>query len=84
LERKDSPTTTRQIRIRGALTQSRGFAARDIAHRGYDAIAVRHDVERWLASVNPRGSAGDACEQGRCGLPFDEDGCGTMNEEHVS
>jgi len=61
-----------------------GLAAHDIAHRGYDAIAVRHDVERWLASVNPRGSAGDACEQGRCGLPFDEDGCGGMNEEHVS
>ena len=61
-----------------------GLAAHDVAIRGYDAAAVRHDVERWLASINPRGSAGDACQRGRCDLPFDRDGCGGMHEGHVS
>jgi hypothetical protein len=61
-----------------------GLAAYDVAHRGYDAAAVRHDVERWLASINPRGAKGDACERGRCELPFDRDGCGGMHEERVS
>jgi hypothetical protein len=61
-----------------------GLAAHDVAVRGYDAAAVRRDVERWLASINPRGSAGDACERGRCDVPFHHDGCGGMHEEHVS
>lgn len=61
-----------------------GLAAHDVAVRGYDAAAVRHDVERWLASITPRGSAGDACQRGRCEMPFLDDGCGGMHEEHVS
>lgn len=61
-----------------------GLAAHDVANRGYDAAAVRHDVERWLASIKPRGSAGDACQRGRCELPFQRDGCGGMHEGHVS
>lgn len=61
-----------------------GLAAHDVAVRGYDAAAVRHDVERWLASINPRGAAGDACQRGRCTLPFHRDGCGGMKEGHIS
>jgi len=61
-----------------------GLAAYDVATRGYGVAEVRQDVERWLASINPHGAAGDACQRGRCPLPFQQDGCGGMDEGHVS
>jgi len=61
-----------------------GLAHFLIARRGYDVAHTRDAVERWLRFTNESGYRGDACQRGRCSLPFRLDGCGGMNEAHVS
>ena len=61
-----------------------GLSHRLIAMQGQDAAQVRSGVRAFLDAANPRGAAGDACQRGRCGAPLDQDGCGGMDEGHVS
>lgn len=60
-----------------------GLAHFLIARSGYDAARTRAVAERWLRFTNESGYAGDACYQGRCSLPFHDDGCGGMDEGRV-
>lgn len=55
-----------------------------IAKKGYDAEKVKNEVKQWLARINENGFSGVACFKGQCGRSFDQDGCGGMNEEHIS
>jgi len=61
-----------------------GLAGVLIAEHGLDAPAVRSEVERWLEFTNRNGYTGDACHQGRCERPFDQNGCGGMDEDRIS
>jgi hypothetical protein len=54
-----------------------------IAQRGQGAGEVRKAAREWLRTANPSGYAGDACGEGRCALPFHEDGCAGMDERKV-
>lgn len=60
-----------------------GLAHYLIAVRGQGAGEVRKAARRWLTAANPAGSAGDACDAGRCALPSHEDGCGGMDDRKV-
>jgi hypothetical protein len=55
-----------------------------IVERGYGAEQVQSVVEDWIHFTNGDGYSGTACYKGRCGRPFAQDGCGGMNEQHVS
>jgi hypothetical protein len=61
-----------------------GLAHFLIAKRGYSAGQVQATVEGWLAASNPQGYSGKACFNSGCGRPFNHDGCGGMNEQHIS
>jgi hypothetical protein len=60
-----------------------GLASHLILERGYGVSGVQREVKRWLATINPQGAAGDACNRGRCERPFHEDGCGGMDQRRV-
>ena len=49
-----------------------------IVEHNYDAQQLREAVVRWIEFTHSGGWAGDACFEGRCNYPFDEDGCGGM------
>ena len=61
-----------------------GLSEQLIVERGYGAEGVRSVVEDWIQFTNADGYSGTACYKGRCGRPFAQDGCGGMNEQHVS
>jgi hypothetical protein len=61
-----------------------GLSKHLIADRGLGAEQVRVAVNEWLEFINPEGFSGDVCYTGGCGRPFRENGCGGMNENHVS
>ncbi len=60
-----------------------GLANHLVAEKHYDAAGVKQAVQQWLRFINPSGSAGNGCFQGRCGRAFREDGCGGMDETSV-
>lgn len=51
-----------------------------IAEHNYNAEQLKDAVSRWDAFIYKNGYNGDACYRGRCNLPFEEDGCGGMEE----
>ncbi len=55
-----------------------------IARHGADAKQVREAAIDWLQFVNPNGSHGDACYNGRCESRFRADGCGGMKEKDLA
>jgi hypothetical protein len=56
-----------------------------ITERGYDADQVRSEVEAWMKFTNPSGYTGDACHsRSGCGRPFEQNGCGGMDEGRIS
>lgn len=57
-----------------------GLAHYAIAKRGYDEAQLKGVVQEWLRAVNASGFSGSACHRGRCGRPFEADGCGGMDE----
>ena len=61
-----------------------GLSKHLIADRGLGAEQVRVAVNEWLEFINPEGFSGDVCYTGGCGRPFRENGCGGMNENHVT
>ncbi len=61
-----------------------GLSEQLIVERGYGAERVKSVVEDWIHFTNADGYSGTACYKGGCGRPFDQDGCGGMNEKHVS
>ncbi len=56
-----------------------GLANYQIVH-GYDAEQLEDSVSQWLHFTNPEGSSGVGCYEGRCELPFEQDGCGGMHD----
>lgn len=54
-----------------------------IAERGHDAAAVRGKVEEWIDFINPAGFTGDVCSTGGCFRPFDDNGCGGMDQGRI-
>ncbi len=54
-----------------------------IAEHHADASQVGDAVTEWLRFTNPNGYTGDACFTGGCKRPFDKNGCGGMDEQHV-
>lgn len=54
-----------------------------IAEQGYSADQVREKVTEWIQFINPSGFSGDACFTGRCDKPFNDNGCGGMDESKV-
>lgn len=54
-----------------------------IAKKGFTAPQVKGEVFRWLDSINPAGSTGNACFKGGCGRPFSKNGCGGMEATQV-
>lgn len=51
-----------------------------IVEHGYNADQLKDAISRWVSFTNKNGYAGDACYVGRCGLQFEEDGCGGMEK----
>ncbi len=49
----------------------------------YTAPQIRKAVTEWVKFTNKDGYKGDACYTGRCGLPFEQDGCGGMGEKLI-
>ena len=47
---------------------------------GYDAEQLEDSVSQWLHFTNPEGYSGVGCYEGRCELPFEQDGCGGMQD----
>ena len=60
-----------------------GMSNYAVAKLGYTEAQLRDKVLEWLAFVNPGGFTGDSCYTGRCGLPFDANGCGGMQESQL-
>lgn len=55
-----------------------------IVEKGYGAEKVREVVNKWIGFINPDGYTGNSCYTGRCPKPFRENGCGGMDEKHIS
>jgi hypothetical protein len=49
-----------------------------------DAKQVEAAARAWLEFINPDGYSGKACFAGGCLRPFEKDGCGGMDANHVS
>jgi hypothetical protein len=60
-----------------------GLAAHLIVNEGYNADQLEDAANRWIDFAYTSGFAGDACYEGRCGVPFSEDGCGGMTEQLI-
>jgi len=60
-----------------------GMSNYAVAKLGYSEAQLREKVLQWLAFINPGGFTGDSCYTGRCGLPFDNNGCGGMEESRL-
>jgi len=54
-----------------------------IARKNYGAEQVRGAVEEYIRFVNPAGYSGDSCYKGRCKLPFNQNGCGGMDDRKI-
>lgn len=54
-----------------------------IGQHGYDVAEVRSTVEDWVHFINPNGYSGDVCSTRGCNRPFEQNGCGGMDEAHV-
>ena len=54
-----------------------------IASHGYDADEVRYTVEEWVRFINPIGYSGDVCSTKGCNRPFEQNGCGGMDEAQI-
>ncbi len=54
-----------------------------IADHHYDAPQVKAAVAEWLQFTNPEGYSGDACFTRGCNRPFDQNGCGGMDEGRI-
>jgi hypothetical protein len=54
-----------------------------IVEEGYNVEQLKDAASKWIDFAYTNGYAGDACYKGRCGVPFDEDGCGGMTERLV-
>jgi len=61
-----------------------GLAKHLIADQGQGAEEVRSAVAEWIEFIHPEGYNGDACYKGRCGRPFQHDGCGGMSAGEVA
>lgn len=57
---------------------SDGLAKHLIVDLGADAAKVRTTIQAWQLAINPDGFEGDSCSTGKCGKPFNADGCGGM------
>jgi hypothetical protein len=55
-----------------------------IANQQQDVAGVRQAVQAWLQTVNPGGFSGDACFTRGCQRAFADNGCGGMDERHIS
>ena len=55
-----------------------------IVKQHYDANQVRETALEWIHFINKDGFDGNSCKTGRCPVPFNESGCGGMNESHIS
>ncbi|MBU2559478.1 hypothetical protein KKA03_01115 [archaeon] len=60
-----------------------GLAAHLIVNEGYNADQVEDAANTWIAFAYPNGYEGDACYEGRCGVEFENDGCGGMTEQLI-
>jgi hypothetical protein len=60
-----------------------GLAKVLIARQQASASQVKDAARQWLEFTNSAGYRGDACFTGGCERPFDHNGCGGMNEEHL-
>ena len=60
-----------------------GMSNYAVAKLGYSEARLRDKVLEWLAFINPGGFTGNSCYTGRCGLPFDDNGCGGMEESRL-
>jgi hypothetical protein len=60
-----------------------GMSNYAVAKLGYTEEQLRDKTLEWLAFINPGGFTGDSCYTGRCGLPFDANGCGGMDESRL-
>lgn len=55
-----------------------------IARRNANSADVHAAALRWVHFVNPGGYSGDACSTGGCNRPFAQNGCGGMNDRHLT
>ena len=60
-----------------------GMSNYAVAKLGYSEAQLRDKVIEWLAFINPGGFTGDSCYTGRCGLAFNDNGCGGMEESRL-
>jgi len=61
-----------------------GLSSFLIAERGYNSAQVRQAAIDWVKLTNPNGYSGSACYIGRCNKPFNQNGCGGMNDKKLS
>ena len=61
-----------------------GLSKHLIANEGLGAAEVRTAVTEWFAFINPGGFSGNSCYTGRCGRPFQDNGCGGMREGEIA
>lgn len=54
-----------------------------IGTHGYEATEVRAKVEDWVHFINPNGFSGDVCSTRGCNHPFEQNGCGGMDEANI-
>ena len=54
-----------------------------IAKKNSNATHVKETVTAWIHFINENGFDGNTCNEGRCGFPFKESGCGGMKEGNV-
>jgi hypothetical protein len=60
-----------------------GLSAYLIVEEGHNVEQLKDAASRWIDFTYSSGHAGDACYVGRCGAPFDQDGCGGMTEQLI-
>ncbi len=48
-----------------------------------DAARLRTEVKDWIKRTNPGGYSGDGCFHGGCKRPFNQNGCGGMDQANV-
>ncbi len=60
-----------------------GLTAHLIVNEGYNIDQLEDAANKWIAFSYPNGYEGDACFEGRCGVPFEDDGCGGMTEQLI-
>ena len=60
-----------------------GLSAWLISEKSYGVVQVRQAARDWLEAANPGGFSGDACANGGCTRPIQENGCGGMDHGQV-